>query len=112
MRKTNKPIPKTSAGKAPAAKQSAAKPKAKAAAKPNPRKAQSQGELLPIIERLTQAAEQLAQAAERLADTALPTPSPEIPNPEPCDSTGEISGDENFKTLSESIGGTAEKENE
>jgi hypothetical protein len=110
MKKANKPIPKTPTGKAPAAKQSAAKPNVKASSKPKPRKAQSQAELLPIIERLAQAAERLAQAAERLADAARPASSPQIPNPESRDSTGEIFGDENFKTLSESIGETTENE--
>jgi hypothetical protein len=72
MKKASKPAPKTLAKKAPAIKQSAAKPKAKSSSKPNPRKAQGQAELLPILERLAQSAERLAQAAERLAQATLP----------------------------------------
>jgi hypothetical protein len=72
MKKTSKPVPKTPAKKAPAIKQSSAKPKAKSSVKSKPRKAQGQAELLSIIERLAQAAERLAQAAEWLAEAAVP----------------------------------------
>jgi hypothetical protein len=72
MRKTSKPVPKAPAKKAPIIKSSAAKPKAKPAAKPKARQAQGQAELLPIVERLTQAAEKLAQAVERLAMPTVP----------------------------------------
>jgi hypothetical protein len=75
MKKTNKPAPKPPAKKTPAIKQSAAKPKAKSSVKSKPRKAQGQAELLPIVERLAQAAERLAQAAERLAEAAVPAPT-------------------------------------
>jgi hypothetical protein len=67
MNKTNKPVPKAPARKAPATKQSVAKPKLK--------KAQSQAELLPIVERLAQAAERLAQAAERLTEAMTGGPA-------------------------------------
>jgi hypothetical protein len=70
MKKTSKPLPKTPAKKTSAAKQSAPKPKVKPASKPMPRKAQSQAELLPVLERLTQSADKLAQAADRLAQAA------------------------------------------
>ncbi len=70
MKKPNKPIPKTPAKKAPAIKQSAAKPKAKPASKPKPRKAQGQTELLQVIERLAQSAEKFVQAFDRLARAA------------------------------------------
>jgi len=46
---------------------------AKSPSKPKPKEAQGQAELLPIIERLAQAAERLAQAAERLAEAAART---------------------------------------
>jgi hypothetical protein len=75
MKKTNKPAPKAPAKKAAATKQSAAKPKAKSSAKPKPRKAQGQAELLPIVERLAQAAERLAQAAERLTEATTGGPA-------------------------------------
>jgi hypothetical protein len=75
MKKTSKPVPKTPAKKAPAIKQSAAKPKPKSSVKPKSRNAQGQAELLPIIERLAQAAERLAQAADRLAEAAVPAPT-------------------------------------
>jgi hypothetical protein len=71
MKKASKPAPKAPAKKAPATKQSAAKPKAKSSAKPKPRKAQGQAELLPIVERLAQSADRLAQAAERLAEVTV-----------------------------------------
>jgi hypothetical protein len=67
MKKTNKPVPKAPARKAPVTKQSAAKPK--------PKKAQGQAELLPIVERLAQAAERLAQAAERLTEATIGSPA-------------------------------------
>ena len=70
MKKANMPAPKTSTKKAPAIKQSAAKPNTKSSSKPKPRKAQGQLELLPIVERLTQNADKLAQAADRLAQAA------------------------------------------
>jgi hypothetical protein len=75
MKKNSKPAPKTSAKKVPPTKPSVPKPKAKPAPKPKPRKASGQAELLPIIERLAQAAERLAQAAERLAKAAVPSPT-------------------------------------
>jgi hypothetical protein len=75
MKKTSKPVSKTPAKQASATKQSATKPKTKSSAKSKPRKAQGQAELLPIIERLAQAAERLAQAAERLAEAAVPAPT-------------------------------------
>jgi len=75
MKKTSKPGPKTSARKASATKQSAARPNAKSPAKPKPRRAQGQAELLPIVERLAQAAERLSQAAERLTDATTGDPA-------------------------------------
>ena len=70
-----KPAPKRPATKTLAAKpkviaKSAAKPKAtaKSSPKPKPREIQGQAELLPIVERLAEAAERLALAAERLTD--------------------------------------------
>src|SRR5215469_2800100 len=48
---------------------------AKSSPKPKPKEAQGQAELLPIIERLAQAAERLAQAAERLAEATTGGPA-------------------------------------
>jgi hypothetical protein len=75
MKKASRPVPKTPARKTPVAKPSAAKPKARPSAKPKPRKTQGQAELLPIIERLAQAAERLARAAERLTDATTGGPA-------------------------------------
>ena len=69
MKKASRPVPKKPTKKASPTKQSAAKPKAKPSSKSKPRKTQGQAELLPIVERLAQAAERLARAAERLTDT-------------------------------------------
>lgn len=72
MKKTNKPVPKTPAKKVPATKQSAAKPKAIASAKPKPRKAQGRAELTQVVARLEAIAEKLTQTAERLSQSVLP----------------------------------------
>jgi small-conductance mechanosensitive channel len=130
MKKTSKPASRTPARKAPATKQSAAKPKAKSAAKPKPRKAQGQAELREIvatIDRLTQAQVRLNEnvesvvkmlmelapmlakltaTVERLVEATQPTPPPEPPIPERRDST---EGDE---TLSESIAEATKIQNE
>jgi hypothetical protein len=74
MKKTSKPVSKTPAKKAPATKQSAAKPKAKSSAKPKPRKAQGQAELTQVVARLEAIAEKLAQTAERLTQNVLLAP--------------------------------------
>jgi hypothetical protein len=62
MKKASRPVPKKPAKKASPTKQSAAKPKAKPSSKSKPRKTQGQAELLPIVERLAQAAERLTDA--------------------------------------------------
>jgi hypothetical protein len=99
MKKVSKPVPKTQAAKAPANQPSAAKLKAKPATKP--RKASVQTELLPIVERLAQAAERLAQAAERLAEATVPKPLP------PRDEAPA----EDFKTIAE-LAEAAKNDNE
>ena len=73
MKKASKPAPKTLA-----IKQSAAKPKTTPSSKSKPRKAQGQAELLPIVERLAQAAERLTEATQ----PALPTPERQDEHPE------------------------------
>jgi hypothetical protein len=87
MKKPNKPAPKTPAKKAPATKQSVAKPKAKSSAKPKPRKAQDQTELMQVVARLEAVAEKLAQTAERLTQSVAhaavtqPLPPGEVLHP-------------------------------
>jgi hypothetical protein len=92
MKKTNKPVPKTPAKKAPATKQLAAKPKAKPASKPKPRKAQGQAQLAQVVAQLATSAEKLAQAADRLAEATVRKLQEQHERQ-----------DQTFKTLSESI---------
>ena len=80
MKGTNKPAPKTPAKKAPATKQSAAGPKAKASVKLKPRNAQGQTELMQVVARLEAIAQKLAQTAERLAQS-VPTVAATQPLP-------------------------------
>jgi hypothetical protein len=75
MKKTNKPVPKAPAKKAPIPKQSTAKSKAKPSSKPKPRKTQGQAELTQVVARLEAIAEKLAQTAERLSQSVLPASS-------------------------------------
>jgi hypothetical protein len=70
MKRINKPVHKTPNKKAPATKQSAAKPKTKPLAKSKPRKAQGQAELMQVVARLDAIAKTLAQTAEHLEQTA------------------------------------------